>query len=746
MSQTEIRFAIEGMTCAACSGRIERVLNKLPGVVKAEINLSTAQASIDYLPETVSPAQLYQRINKLGFQAIENQPDSNAEEQSLQEREQQALKRQLQFAVLFTLPLMLISMGPMFIAAIDNAMLDLMAKGRWYLIELLLATPVLFGAGQRFYRHGWSELKQLAPGMNSLVMLGSSAAYFYSLLALTAPQLFPKGTANIYFEAAAVIVTLILLGKYLESAAKGRTSSAIRKLVELQPKTATVIRNDQPQQIAIAEVIAGDLLLVKPGERIPVDGLITEGNSFVDESMISGEPVPVEKQRGDNLIGGTVNQSGALHFTAQQVGDNTLLAQIIHLVEEAQSGKPPIQLMADKIAAIFVPIVLGLATLTFFTWLLIGPEPSLNYAFVAAVSVLVIACPCAMGLATPTAIMVGTGKGAELGLLFRKGPALEALAEIDTVVLDKTGTVTKGFPELTQIVALNGDENRLLQRAAAAESQSEHPIAKAVVTAAEQRNLTLSKAEQFQAQPGFGLSAQVEGHKIEIGAERLMQQLGLDLTPLATEAEKQAKAAATPIFIAIDGDLAGLLAVADPIKEESHSTVVALQARGLKVMLLTGDHPHTAQAVADQVGISEVIANVLPADKANEVKRLQQAGAKVAFVGDGINDAPALAQAEVGIAIGTGTDIAIEAADVILMSGQLSGISRAIKLAQQTLKTIRHNFFWAYAYNVALIPLAAGLFYPLTGWLLNPMIAAAAMSVSSLFVVSNSLRLRRFNG
>jgi len=454
----------------------------------------------------------------------------------------------------------------------------------------------------------------------------------------------------------------------------------------------------------------------------------------------------VEKQRGDNLIGGTVNQSGALHFTAQQVGDNTLLAQIIHLVEEAQSGKPPIQLMADKIAAIFVPIVLGLATLTFFTWLLIGPEPSLNYAFVAAVSVLVIACPCAMGLATPTAIMVGTGKGAELGLLFRKGPALEALAEIDTVVLDKTGTVTKGFPELTQIVALNGDENRLLQRAAAAESQSEHPIAKAVVTAAEQRNLTLSKAEQFQAQPGFGLSAQVEGHKIEIGAERLMQQLGLDLTPLATEAEKQAKAAATPIFIAIDGDLAGLLAVADPIKEESHSTVVALQARGLKVMLLTGDHPHTAQAVADQVGISEVIANVLPADKANEVKRLQQAGAKVAFVGDGINDAPALAQAEVGIAIGTGTDIAIEAADVILMSGQLSGISRAIKLAQQTLKTIRHNFFWAYAYNVALIPLAAGLFYPLTGWLLNPMIAAAAMSVSSLFVVSNSLRLRRFNG
>ncbi|MDQ7074672.1 MAG: copper-translocating P-type ATPase [Gammaproteobacteria bacterium] len=539
-------------------------------------------------------------------------------------------------------------------------------------------------------------------------------------------------------------MTLILLGKYLESAAKGRTSSAIRKLVALQPKTATVIRNGEAESVPIESVRTGDLILVKPGERVPVDGEVTQGSSFVDEAMISGEPLAVEKNSGDKLIGGTINQSGALHFEAEQVGENTLLAQIIHLVEEAQAGKPPIQMMADKIAAVFVPIVLLLASITFITWLLIGPEPSLNYAFVAAVSVLVIACPCAMGLATPTAIMVATGKGAELGLLFRKGPALEALAEIDTVVLDKTGTVTKGFPELVKIIALHGDENQLLQWAASAESQSEHPIAKAVVSAAQARNLSLSAATQFQAEVGFGLSAEVEGHNIEIGAERLMLKLGLDLAPLAAEAEVQAKAAATPIFIAVDGVLAGLLAVADPIKEESRSTVAALKERGLKVMLLTGDHPHTAQAVADQVGIDSVIANVLPADKAREVKRLQQTGAKVAFVGDGINDAPALAQAEVGIAIGTGTDIAIEAADVILMSGQLHGISKAIKLAQQTLKTIRHNFFWAYAYNVALIPLAAGLFFPLTGWLLNPMIAAAAMSVSSLFVVSNSLRLRRF--
>ncbi|MDQ7015301.1 MAG: heavy metal translocating P-type ATPase [Gammaproteobacteria bacterium] len=743
MSQTEIRFAIEGMTCAACSGRIERVLNKLPGVINAQVNLSTAQASIDYLPETVSPAQLYARINKLGFQAIEAEQENSATE-SLQEREQNNLKQRLRFALLFTLPLILISMGPMFIPALSNAMLKLMPQGGWHLMELLLATPVLFGAGRDFYRHGWSELQQLAPGMNTLVMFGSSAAYFYSLLALLLPQLFPAGTANSYFEAAAVIVTLILLGKYLESAAKGRTSSAIRKLVELQPKTATVIRNGEAESVPIESVRTGDLILVKPGERVPVDGEVTQGSSFVDEAMISGEPLAVEKNSGDKLIGGTINQSGALHFEAEQVGENTLLAQIIHLVEEAQAGKPPIQMMADKIAAVFVPIVLLLASITFITWLLIGPEPSLNYAFVAAVSVLVIACPCAMGLATPTAIMVATGKGAELGLLFRKGPALEALAEIDTVVLDKTGTVTKGFPELVKIIALHGDENPLLQWAASAESQSEHPIAKAVVSAAQARNLSLSAATQFQAEVGFGLSAEVEGHNIEIGAERLMLKLGLDLAPLAAEAEMQAKAAATPIFIAVDGVLAGLLAVADPIKEESRSTVAALKERGLKVMLLTGDHPHTAQAVADQVGIDSVIANVLPADKAREVKRLQQTGAKVAFVGDGINDAPALAQAEVGIAIGTGTDIAIEAADVILMSGQLHGISKAIKLAQQTLKTIRHNFFWAYAYNVALIPLAAGLFFPLTGWLLNPMIAAAAMSVSSLFVVSNSLRLRRF--
>jgi Cu+-exporting ATPase len=627
-------------------------------------------------------------------------------------------------------------------------MLALLSERGWMWIELVLATPVQFYAGRRFYRQGWAELSHLSPGMSSLVMLGSSAAYFYSLLALLAPQLFPAGTAKSYFEAAAVIVTLILLGRLLEAIAKGRTSEAIKKLMQLQAKTARVLRDGQEVEILIEEVVADDLVLVRPGERLPVDGVVVEGASFVDESMITGEPIPVEKRSGAEVVGGTVNKTGAFTLRATRVGADTVLSQIIKMVEEAQSTKPPIQRLADKIASVFVPIVLVIAAATFAVWLAFGPAPALSFAFVTAVSVLLIACPCAMGLATPTAIMVGTGKGAEMGVLFRKGAALETLARVDTVVLDKTGTLTLGRPELTDFDDLRGGEaaagNETLRLVAAAEAKSEHPIAEAIVRAARERGLELPTISDFRADPGFGIEARAEGHTIEVGADRYMERLGIDLSGVAVRAAALAAQAKTPLYAAVDGALAAVIAVSDPLKDSSREALQALQALGFEAAMLTGDNRGTAEAIAREVGIGQVLAEVLPDQKAAEVKRLQAEGKSVAFVGDGINDAPALAQADVGIAIGTGTDIAIEAGDVILMSGDLRGIVNAASLSKRTLRTIWLNFFWAYAYNVALIPVAAGALYPVIGVLLSPMLAAAAMSVSSLFVVTNSLRLRRF--
>jgi Cu+-exporting ATPase len=736
-------IGVGGMTCASCVARVERAIKALPGVIDATVNLSTESARVEYLPDTVSRERIAQAIREAGYEPAEQQqaPD---EAKARQEIELAALRRDLLFAAAFTLPLLLLSMGPMVLHGLGHTLHTLAPEAVWGWAQLILATPVLLWAGRRFLTSGWMELRHLAPGMNSLVMIGSSAAYLYSLAALTVPALFPQDTAHLYFEAAAVIVTLILLGRYLEALAKGRTSEAIRRLVRLQPKTARVVRSGAEVEIPAEAVVPGDLIAVRPGERIPVDGTLTEGGSHVDESMISGEPIPVGKGPGDEVVGGTVNQTGAFRYRATRVGADTVLAQIIRLVEDAQAGKPPIQRVADGIAAVFVPLVMAAALATFLVWLWFGPEPPLSYAFVAAVSVLLIACPCAMGLATPTAIMVGTGRGAFMGILFRRGAALETLARVDQVVLDKTGTLTEGRPGLTDFHAFGSSEEAALTLAAACERHSEHPIAAAIVQAAQGRGLILPEAEAVEAVPGFGIQAGVNGQQVAVGAARFMDRLGVPTQTAAELAGRLAEDGKSPLYVAADGRLAAVLAVADPIKPSSREAVSRLHALGLTLTMLTGDGRRTAEAVARQVGIDRVVADVLPADKAAEVRRLQAQGIQVAFVGDGINDAPALAQADVGIAIGTGTDIAVEAGEVILMTGDLTGVADAVALARRTLRTIRINFFWAYAYNVALIPLAAGVFYPLTGWLLNPMIAAGAMSVSSLFVVTNSLRLRRF--
>jgi len=741
-----LEMGVGGMTCASCVARVEKALAKVPGVIEAGVNLVTEKATVSFLPQMTGADRLAEAVRKSGYEPKQVAAGGGAEdrEQAARDAEIAGLRRSVLFAAAFTVPLVVIAMAR-HLPALHAAFLSVLTETAWGWIELALTAPVMLYAGRRFYRSGWAELRHLSPGMNSLVMMGSNAAFFYSVFALVVPGIFPEGTARFYFEAAAVIVTLILVGRYLEAVAKGRTSAAIKKLMQLQAKTARVRRDGAEQEIPIDSVVAGDVVLVRPGERIPVDGRVVDGASFVDESMITGEPVPAEKKAGDEVVGGTVNGKGAFAFEATRVGAETVLSRIIKLVEDAQSGKPPIQRVADKIAAVFVPVVIVIAVVTFAAWLAFGPEPALSFAFVAAVSVLLIACPCAMGLATPTAIMVGTGKGAEMGVLIRQGAALETLAGIDAVILDKTGTLTLGRPQLTdfRLVGDDGDEATVLSLVAAAEAGSEHPIAQAIVNAAKERGLTSPRVDSFAAEPGYGIEARIAGRLVQVGADRYMKKLGIGLYDAGETAAQLAADTKTPLYAAIDGRLAAVVAVADPLKEGSAEAIAALHDLGLTVAMLTGDNRRTAEAVAAGVGIDSVVAEVLPDQKAAEVKRLQGEGRKVAFVGDGINDAPALAQADAGIAIGTGTDIAIEAGDVILMAGDLRGIVNAVMLARRTLKTIRGNFVWAYAYNVALIPLAAGAFFPFFGLLLNPMLAAGAMSLSSLFVLGNSLRLRR---
>jgi len=741
----QIDLAITGMTCASCVLRVERALVRAPGVLDASVNLATEKASVRVVAGAITSADLRRLVEEAGYKVREE--SSVADDDTLlkaRRDELKALRRNLVVAAGLSVPLVLIAMAPMLSQHWFQLMARLLPVSYWHGFEFVLATMVQFGAGRRFYIHGWVELRHLNPGMNSLVMISTSAAYFYSVAALTAPQLFPAGTAHLYFESAAVIVTLILLGRYMEARAKGRTSEAIAKLMKLQPDLAHIEGANEIIDVPIEQVLPGNRLLVRPGESIPVDGKVVEGRSYVDESMVTGEAIPVAKEQGREVIAGTINKSGSFSMRAERVGADTVLARIIKLVEDAQSCKPPIQRTADRIAAVFVPVVILVALLAFGLWLTYAPPPSLNYAFVAAISVLVIACPCAMGLATPTAIMVGTGKAAEMGILFRRGDALETLGRMDTFMLDKTGTLTKGAPQLTELTTFDATHETVLRYCAALERHSEHPLALAIVAAARQQGIAAAHVDEFNSHPGFGVEGEIEGHKVLVGSAAFLDRHGVSLHDGKDRLQHITGEARTPVFCAIDGCLGALMAISDPLKEGVRSTIDELSAMGKTIIMITGDHGNSAEAIARQAGIHQVLAEIRPERKAEEVRKLQDQGNRVAFVGDGINDAPALSQSDVGIAIGTGTDIAIEAADVILMSGDVRGIVNAIALSQRTLRTIHVNFFWAYAYNAALIPVAAGALYPLFGVLLSPVFAAAAMSASSLLVVSNSLRLKKF--
>ncbi|MDR0225569.1 MAG: heavy metal translocating P-type ATPase [Burkholderiaceae bacterium] len=752
--QSGVELEVEGMTCASCVGRVERALKKVPGVQSASVNLATERAQVQWAGAG-DVAALVAAVQKAGYEARPLQaagagvaPGAEDETRQRQAQERESLRRSLIVAAVFALPVFVLEMGGHMVPAFHHWVGQTVGtQNSWYL-QCVLAAIVLFGPGLRFFRKGIPALLRGAPDMNSLVAVGTSAAFAYSLVATFAPGWLPAGTVNVYYEASAVIVALILLGRFLEARAKGNTSEAIRRLVQLQAKTARVRREGSVLEVDIAAVRAGDIVEVRPGERIPVDGEVIEGSSFVDESMISGEPVPVEKTAGAELVGGTVNQNGALAFRATKVGADTLLAQIIRMVEQAQGSKLPIQALVDQVTMWFVPAVMAVALLTFGAWLVWGPSPALSFALVNAVAVLIIACPCAMGLATPTSIMVGTGRAAQMGVLLRKGEALQTLKDARVVAVDKTGTLTRGRPELTDLVlapGFEGERRRVLALVAAVEDRSEHPIARAIVDAARAEDLGLGVVDRFESVTGFGVRADVDGVRVEIGADRFMRELGLQVDTLADEAARLGDEGKTPLYAAVDGRLAAMIAVADPIKDSTPAAIAALHGLGLKVAMITGDNRRTAEAIARQLGIDEVVAEVLPGGKVDAVRRLKASHGTLAYVGDGINDAPALAEADVGLAIGTGTDIAIEAADVVLMSGDLGGVPNAIALSKATMANIRQNLFWAFAYNVALIPVAAGLLYPVNGTLLSPVFAAGAMALSSVFVLSNALRLRGFN-
>lgn len=748
-AESTIELKITGMTCASCVGRVEKALRAVPGVLEASVNLATERASVRALGGGDLKSSLIAAVVAVGYSAelVQSGADTTDREQKARDEEQAKLKRAVAVAAIATVPLLVFEMGMHLSEPLHHFLAGRVGEFNIKVMSFLLASFVQFGPGLHFLQKGWPALLRGAPDMNSLVMLGTSAAYLYSTVATFSPGLLPDGTDYTYFEAGAVIVTLILTGRWFEARAKGRTSEAIRRLMSLQAKSARVLRDGSEIDVAIDAVVPGDTVIVRPGERIPVDGEVIDGLSYVDEAMITGEPIPARKEPGSAVTGGTINGTGAFRFTAQKVGSETLLAQIVRTVEAAQGSKLPIQALVDKVTMWFVPAVIALALVTFAAWLAFGPSPALSYALVNAVAVLIIACPCAMGLATPTSIMVGTGKGAELGILFRQGEALQSLKGAKIVALDKTGTLTKGRPELTDITVVAGfTEAEVLRLIASVETRSEHPVAEAIVAAARQRGLALAVPTDFAGEPGFGVSAKVDGRTIEIGADRLMRRLGLDLAPFADAAAHLGDAGKTPLFAAIDSKLAAIVAVADPVKETTSEAIAALHGLGLRVVMITGDNKRTAEAIAKRLGIDEVVAEVLPTGKAEVVKSLQAGGTKVAFVGDGINDAPALAQADVGVAIGTGTDIAIESADVVLMSGDLNGVAKAIALSQATIANIRQNLAWAFGYNVVLIPVAAGALYPAFGILMSPMFAGLAMALSSVSVLANALRLKRFGG
>lgn len=735
---------IEGMTCASCVGRVERALKAVPGVSDATVNLASERATVRGMASVES---LVTAIKTVGYEAWESSTDRVADDNAVEKKEAERaeLKRDLLLASVLALPVFVVEMGSHLIPGIHDWVMNTVGmQWSWYL-QFILTTLVLVIPGGRFYKKGIPALFRLAPDMNSLVAVGTAAAFGYSVVATFAPGVLPEDTVNVYYEAAAVIVALILLGRFLEARAKGRTSEAIKRLVNLQAKIAHVVRDGQVVDIPISEVALDDLVEVRPGERVPVDGKVIEGRSFVDESMITGEPIPVEKTVDSAVVGGTVNQVGAFTLRATAVGGQTMLAQIIRLVEQAQGSKLPIQAVVDKVTLWFVPAVMVAAALTFCVWLIFGPSPALSFALVNAVAVLIIACPCAMGLATPTSIMVGTGRGAEMGVLFRKGEALQLLKNAKVVALDKTGTLTEGRPTLTDLdVAPGFDRASVLAKIAAVESRSEHPIARAIVEAAKLEGIALPAFTDFESITGMGVRATVDGSLVEIGADRFMRDLGYDVTSFAKIAERLGDEGKSPLYAAVDGRLTATVAVADPIKSGTVAAITALHQLGLKVAMITGDNVRTAQAIAKQLSIDEVVAEVLPEGKVKAVRRLKADFGQIVFIGDGINDAPALAEADVGVAIGTGTDVAVESADVVLISGNLQGVPNAIALSKATIGNIHQNLFWAFAYNTALIPVAAGALYPTFGVLLSPVFAAGAMALSSVFVLVNALRLRAF--